>query len=151
MRLSLLRSPKWPDPTADRGKHSIEYALYPHAGTWREAKTVQRGYEFNYPFIAVLTDVHKGAFPMQQSFVQLSPSNLVLTGLKKAEEGDGWNIQWYDAKGEDTEAVLTLPRTPTKAVLSNFLEENGTSLPIADKSVRVKTKRSSVVTLKVQF
>src|SRR6202007_2747255 len=32
IRLSLLRSPKWPDPTADRGKHSIEYALLPHSG-----------------------------------------------------------------------------------------------------------------------
>ncbi|UCE08203.1 MAG: alpha-mannosidase, partial [bacterium] len=30
MRLSLLRSPKWPDPMADMGKHHIEYALFPH-------------------------------------------------------------------------------------------------------------------------
>jgi len=28
MRLSLLRSPKYPDPFADMGKHSIRYALY---------------------------------------------------------------------------------------------------------------------------
>ncbi len=63
IRLSLLRSPKSPDPTADRGKHSIEFALYPHKGTWRDAKTVRKGYEFNNPLIAVMTDVHKGVRP----------------------------------------------------------------------------------------
>jgi len=38
MRLSLLRSPKWPDPTADRGEHQIEYSLYPHNEDWKESK-----------------------------------------------------------------------------------------------------------------
>lgn len=151
IRLSLLRSPKWPDPTADRGKHSIEYSLYPHAGSWRDANTVRRGYEFNYPLIGELTDVHKGELPLQHSFVQLSPSNLVLAGLKKAEDGGGWIVQWYDAKGEETEAVVTFPKTPKHVTLSNFMEEEGASVPIENNSVRVKTKRSSVVTLKVSF
>ena len=151
IRLSLLRSPKWPDPTADRGKHSIEYSLYPHAGSWRDANTVRRGYEFNYPLVGELTDVHKGDLPPQQSFVQLSPSNLVLTGLKKAEDGDGWIVQWYDAKGEESEAVVTFPRELKRATISNFLEEEGASLSIVKNSVRVKTKKSSVVTVKVSF
>src|SRR5205814_1670135 len=32
LRLTLLRSPKWPDPDADMGHHHFQYALYPHAG-----------------------------------------------------------------------------------------------------------------------
>jgi alpha-mannosidase len=129
----------------------IEYALYPHKGTWREANTVRRGYEFNYPLIGILTDAHKGDLPQQQSFVQITPSNLVLTGLKKAEEGDAWIVQWYDAKGEGSEAVVTFPRQPKRAAISNFLEEEGSLIPIENNSVRVKTKKSSVVTLKVSF
>jgi len=39
LRLSLLRSPEWPDPHADEGHHEFTYSLYPHAGTWREAIT----------------------------------------------------------------------------------------------------------------
>lgn len=151
MRLSLLRSPKWPDPTADRGKHSIEYALYPHAGTWREAGTVQRGYEFNVPLIAEIGGVRKAALPMQHSFVQLAPSHLVLTGLKKAEEGDAWIVQWYDAKGEEADAVITFSVAPKRALLSNFLEDNGPPLPVDKNSVRVRSKRSAVTTLKVVF
>lgn len=151
IRLSLLRSPKSPDPTADRGKHSIEYSLYPHAGSWRDANTVRRGYEFNYPLVGKLTDVHKGDLPLQQSFVQVSPTNLVLTGLKKAEDGNGWIVQWYDAKGEESDAVVTFTRQLKRATISNFLEEEGAPVSIVKNSVRVKTKKSSVVTLRVSF
>jgi alpha-mannosidase len=151
MRLSLLRSPKWPDPTADRGKHSIEYSLYPHTGTWRAAGTVQRGYEFNNPLIAVMTDSHKGKLPETNSFVRLSPSNLVLTSIKKAEDSDAWVIQWYDAGGEESQATLWLPRVPKNVVRTNFLEEGGAPVTAEKNLVRVNTKRSSVVTLKVYF
>jgi alpha-mannosidase len=109
---------------------------------------VARGYEFNYPLIGELADVHKGDLPLQHSFVQLSPSNLVLTGLKKTEEGNSWVVQWYDARGEESVAVVTFPKPPKHAAVSNFLEEEGASMPIEKNSVRVKTKRSSIVTLK---
>ena len=36
LRLSLLRSPEWPDPHADEGWHEFTYALVPHAGGWRK-------------------------------------------------------------------------------------------------------------------
>ena len=39
LRLTLLRSPASPDPDADRGHQSFRYALYPHAGTWKQAQT----------------------------------------------------------------------------------------------------------------
>jgi alpha-mannosidase len=54
LRLSLLRSPNWPDPEADRGFHEFTYALYPHAGTWESAQTVQRGYELNIPLQVIV-------------------------------------------------------------------------------------------------
>lgn len=151
VRLSLLRSPKWPDPTADRGKHTIEYALYPHAGTWREAKTAERGYEFNNPLIAVAAESHKGSLPLEHSFVQLAPSNLVLTTLKKAEDSDAWIVEWYDAGGTGGEASLTLPAQPKKVLLSNFLEKDGAPLAVEKNVIRVRTKKSSVVTVKVYF
>lgn len=151
IRLSLLRSPKWPDPTADRGKHSIEYALYPHEGTWREARTVECGYEFNNPLIALAAESHNGSLPLEHSFVQLAPSNLVLTTLKKAEDSGAWIVEWYDAGGIGAEASLTLPMQPRRVLLSNFLEKDGAPLAVEKNVVRVRTKKSSVVTVKVYF
>jgi alpha-mannosidase len=151
LRLSLLRSPKWPDPTADRGKHSIHYALYPHSGRWQNGSTTKRGYEYNAPLIASLTDKHKGKLANTNALVKLEPSSVVLTTMKKAEDGDGWIFQWYDAKGEEAEATLTLPRVPKSVVTSDFLEKDGASVPFEKNVVKVKTKKNSVLTLKVSF
>ncbi len=151
MRLSLLRSPKSPDPTADRGKHSIEYTLYPHAGTWRQANTVQRGYEFNNPLIAKIADVHKGRLPSTHSFIQLEPATLVLTTIKKAEDSDAWIVQWYDAIGRQSEATLTLPATPKRAVASGALEKDGRPVPFAKNVLKVPTKKNGMTTVKIWF
>jgi len=149
IRLSLLRSPKWPDPAADRGKHTIHYALYPHQGRWNESQLVHRGYEYNYPLLAVTTNVHKGSLAEAHSFVRLEPANLVLTTIKKAEDGNDWIVQWYDAMGSDSKAVLTLPAPVRKAVRSNFLEEDGPPVHPDRNRLEVDTPKHSVVTVKV--
>jgi alpha-mannosidase len=151
MRLSLLRSPKWPDPTADRGKHAIAYALLPHAGSWKEANIIRRGYEFNNPLIASREPAHKGPFGPAQSFVSLAPANVVLSTVKKAEDGDAWIVQWFEFAGQETNASLTLPGKPKKVVMTNFLEKDGESVPVKGNVVSVVTKKNSVVTLKVTF
>ncbi|HTK80810.1 MAG TPA: glycoside hydrolase family 38 C-terminal domain-containing protein [Bacteroidota bacterium] len=151
MRLSLLRSPKWPDPTADRGKHSIEYALYPHAGRLEKAQVTRKGFEYNTPLISVVTDRHKGKLPAQQSFVELQPSNLILTTLKKAEDSDAWIVQWYESAGKRTDARLTLPKMPRRVLMSNALEEDGPTVSYQKNVVTVRTKKSGVMTLKITF
>jgi alpha-mannosidase len=151
MRLSLLRSPKWPDPTADRGKHSIEYALYPHQGRWENAQTVRRGYEFNHPLLVVSTTSHKGDLPLRESFLQLSPRQLVLTTIKKAEDSQAWIVQWYNTGREETQASLLLPRKPARVVQSNFLEEDGGPVPCTSNTVNVTTPHFGITTLKIYY
>ncbi len=151
MRLSLLRSPQWPDPTADRGKHSMDYALYPHKGEWKSGNTLRRGYEYNDPLTVFTTDSHKGALPLVHSFLQLTPENLVLTSIKEAEDAHAWIVQWYDGKGEESEAILTLPKTPQRVVLSNFLEQDLAPIEHQKNIVRVKTKKNGMQTVKIYF
>ncbi|MBI3193689.1 MAG: alpha-mannosidase [Ignavibacteriae bacterium] len=151
IRLSLLRSPEWPDPTADRGKHSNEYSLFPHSGKVLQSQTVQRGYEYNYPLLAVMTTQHKGKMPTAHSFVQIEPASLVLTSIKKAEDSDAWVIQWYDAKGEGSEAELTLPSQPKNVLKTNFMEEDGIEIPFVKNMVKMRTEKNSITTIKVFF
>ena len=63
LRLTLLRSPTSPDPDADRGHQHFRYALYPHAGDWKQAMTVRHGYEFNEAPVAMQVEAHAGAMP----------------------------------------------------------------------------------------
>ena len=151
MRLSLLRSPKWPDPTADRGEHQIEYSLYPHNGNWKEANTVNKGYNFNYKLIPFITDVHKGTLPAEYSFVKMNAPNLILTTFKKAEDSDAYIFQWYESEGKDTESEIEFPEAPQKVFLSNFMEENGEPLKFDGKKLKINTPKNSVMTIKVYF
>ena len=151
MRLSLLRSPVWPDPTADRGEHSVDYAIYSHSGTWKSGGTEREGYDFNYPLIASLETRRTGNLPSSYSFLRLSPSNLILTIVKQAEDSKAWVIEWYDASGEDSQADLVLPRKPRMVVESNFIEEDGKPVPFRGNHVFVETKKNSIETIKVYY
>ena len=84
-RLTLLRSPTSPDPTADRGRHDTTYALYPHAGGWRKALTVRQGYEMNYPLLATRIRRSGGSFPAGgRSFLGVDQTQRGGAGLEKA-------------------------------------------------------------------
>jgi alpha-mannosidase len=87
LRLSLLRSPTWPDAEADRGHQHFSYALYPHAGTWKDALTERASYEYNYKLKAMQVEAHTGNLPAEHSYRAVSPENVVLTAVKKAEDG----------------------------------------------------------------
>jgi len=151
MRLSLLRSPKSPDPTTDMGKHSMDYALYPHVGSWKDANSVRKGYEYSQPLIAELNSVHNGKLPEEKSFIKLVGDNVVLTSVKKALNSDAWVIQWFESKGKNTKTTLTLPKTPKKVVESNFIEIDGKPIKFVGNKVMIDTKKYSVQTIKVYY
>ena len=152
MRLSLLRSPKYPDKMADMGNHSMDYALFIHKGKSLES-TIQKGYEFNYPLITALTDNHKGSLPADYSFMSIEPKNIIITTVKKIEEpgSDAVMIQFYETEGKDTDVQLKLPKTVNKAFLSNFLEEEVQPIKAEGKTINLKIKGNSLKTLRVVF
>lgn len=151
MRLSLLRSPKWPDPTADRGKHSMEYALYPHAGDWREAGTHRRAAEFNLPLLAVVTPRHPGPLPPSTGFLSAAPGSVTIGSLKQAEDGEAWIITLVETAGTAGTARITLPARPRAAAMTDFLEQEGAPLTVQGQSVLVPLRASGVQPVRVTF
>ncbi|MGH2414870.1 MAG: glycoside hydrolase family 38 C-terminal domain-containing protein, partial [Microcystaceae cyanobacterium] len=111
LRLTLLRSPRWPDPTADIGKHQFSYALYPHTGSWQAARTVHRGYEFNFPLQVFSPKTSESditqALPAVKQFLQLAAENLILMAFKPSEdEPNQWILRCYECQGEEAEMAL---------------------------------------------
>lgn len=49
----------------EHGEHEFRYALLPHSGTWREAKSYRYAYEHNNPLCVVATDNHEGEMPTE--------------------------------------------------------------------------------------
>jgi alpha-mannosidase len=151
LRLSLLRSPEWPDPHADEGHHAFTYALYPHAATWREAQTIRRGYELNSPLIPVQAGNHQGTLPPEYSFLQVEPDNVVLTAMKKAEDDSALILRFYEWSGKETDVKLHLPRKVASASDTDLMEKPVAALAPQDNVVTVHTKPYEIKTVKLQF
>jgi len=112
IRLTLLRSPKFPDPNADRGIHHFSYGILPHQGDWKTAKIVQKGYEFNQKLLDILIDVsYNGSgehiFPEKAELLNLGSENLILMALKLGEESNEIIMRLYEAYGEETKLKLS--------------------------------------------
>ncbi len=111
LRLTLLKSPIWPDSTADRGWHQFTYAIYPHSGSWQNAHTVRRAREFN---IAPVTFQPKSALSRlnphsstEGSFFKIHNHNIVMSTLKPSENhSEEFILRCYEAHGETTDIKI---------------------------------------------
>ncbi len=152
LRLTLLRSPTSPDPDADRGHQHFSYAIYPHAGDWKQAMTVRHGYEFNVKPAAMQVEAHSGDMPAGFSFVSLSADNVVLAAMKKAEDSDALIFHMYEWSGKDAEVNLKVPRGATGAIETNLMEQpQGKPLTIENDRVSVTIRPYEILALRVDY
>jgi alpha-mannosidase len=171
LRLSLLRSPTWPDPETDQGHHDFTYSLYPHGDTWREAMTVHQGYELNYPLMTQTTTQHPGPLPPEKSFFSIAEDNIVITAIKKQEpqppvqaiydgqprtvhpEEGALIIRFYEWAGKKGDIHLNLPQAGTAAWEMNLIEvaQSPLALDSTGTVLAVPTNPYEIKTVKVQF
>ncbi len=152
LRITLLRSPTWPDPDADRGRQRFQYAIYPHAGAWKQALTVRRGYELNYPMTAEQVFAHTGALPAEHTWGSVDNANVTLTAVKKAEDADALVFRMYEWAGTAGEVKLRVPAGASYAVESNLMEKTeGEHLAMSGDVVTVPIKPYEIVTVEVAY
>jgi alpha-mannosidase len=152
LRLSLLRSPTWPDPDADRGHHHFTFALYPHGGDWRQALTVRHGYEFNYRLQAMQVQAHTGALPAEFAYVSVKPENVVLTAVKKAEDSNGLIFRVYEWAGKSGDVDIHVPKGATGATQTNLMEKpEGTALKLVGDTVTAPIHPFEILTVRVDY
>jgi alpha-mannosidase len=142
LRLTLLRSPKSPDPEADMGRHEFAYALLPHARGWREANVLGHAAAFNAPLR--FTD-----WPHGESSLAAVDGALVLDTIKQAEDSDAIVLRLYEPYGGRGIARVRVARPFTRAHRTNLLEDDGEALAIEDGEIVVPFRPHEVVTVKV--
>jgi alpha-mannosidase len=155
IRLDALRSTIKHAVHTEAGNQEVTYALYPHAGDWRQARVMHRGYEFNHPLIAFPAATHAGRLPAASSFVQVNRSNVILAVIKQAEDGADLVGRAYEINGEPCSVRVNLAGLNIKkAVLSNMLEKPMQELKVQaagkEASVSVPFGASEIVTLRLQ-
>ncbi len=151
MRLTLLRCSYEPDPTPDQGHHEITYSLYPHKGDWKTADTVRRGYELNNPLLPLVTETRGGRLPAKHSFLEVSPSNIIVTALKKAEESDDLILRFYECEGRGGTASISFGMPARSARETNLMEQpaKGLDMPVRGGQISVPFGKWEIKTLRI--
>lgn len=131
LRLTLLRAPTWPDPTADRGLHQFSYALYPHRGDWSRGHTPQQAHELNRPLhvvYAAQTQANPQRPPRAQ-LLHLGADNLLLMAFKQSEDHpNGWVLRCYEGYGRSAQLNFCSPLPLTLQHSVDLLEHSGAEL-----------------------
>lgn len=106
LRLTLLASP-WgenrssvSDPLADRGRHRIEYAFYPHRNDYKAAEMHKNAFEYEYPAV-VLKGNDQPAVGLGKSFLEVNPADFIVAAVKPAEDGNGVIVRGFEPYGNE--------------------------------------------------
>ena len=150
LRLTLLKCATYPDPEADKGRHTFTYSLLPHTGDWRTGHTVQQAYALNQPLQAVALPAQSGSLPAKWSLVHTDAENLMIDTVKRAEDSADVLIRLYDAYDRRTPAAhVTCGFAVRRAVLCDLMENEVAELPVSGSTVTVPVGNFEIVTLRV--
>jgi len=123
LRVSLLRTPSYPDPESDVGSHEMAFALEISTQRWAQAAMARRGMEFNRRPIVVSTTPHKGSLPPEQGFLSVEPSTVLVTALKTAYDKPGnLIVRLYQSATNPCNARLTTTLPPTSWSETDLIE-----------------------------
>jgi alpha-mannosidase len=120
MRISVVRGavyaqhdPHKLDPQGvyvwqDQGRQEFRMLLEPHTGTWQDAGVVRTAEEFTAPVPIIYQGIHPGHRPLTASFLAVDAPNVVVSVVKKAEEGDDLIVRCYETDGRPAATALDL-------------------------------------------
>ncbi|NLP11059.1 hypothetical protein GX408_11755 [bacterium] len=151
LRLTLLRSSTYPDPTADKGFHEYSYILYPHAGDFYQAGVVQKSYEYNEPLQVLRTPAHKGELNRNHSFITVESDHVILHVVKKAEEGEGWILRFYETAGKEGMAAVRIDRSIKRVEEVNLIEDPLQSISSTRDAFDYQIKPNEIRTFRVEW
>lgn len=145
LRLTLLTSPYGgekvhvPDPLADRGRHEIRYAFYPHAGGPDEAQVARVAMEYEYALVAAHGG--KGKLPVGRDLLTVDPTVALVSAIKPAEDGSGFIVRCYEPYGRTAPLEIGGKLANGTASAVNFLEKPAGDAPDALKPHQVASVR----------
>jgi alpha-mannosidase len=148
--LNLLRSPCYPDPQADRGRHQFTYSLYPHAGDHVAAGVVRQGEALGAPLRVLATLPGGGPLPACASWLGCDAANIVVETVKQVEEGAGLVVRLYEAAGVATRATLRCGFPLATVTACNLIEEEPAPLPSFEGSVPLTFNPFEIRTLRLR-
>lgn len=121
MAVTLLKNsvyahhePKELDPAqeyayTDEGIQRFQYLLLPHDGDWRRSDILRQSRQLLARPVTILETFHQGSLPQEFSFVAGSSASVLISAVKRAEDGEGYILRAYESEGTAQRVELQLP------------------------------------------
>jgi alpha-mannosidase len=148
VRMSLLRSPTEPAYNTDEGIHRIGYSIYPHPGTWKDGEVMRRGYEFNFPLMAVVESPHPGELPSRFSFMRINPEDVIVEVLKRAYDSDDFILRLYETHGKGSEVEVRVPWRISSACETDLMERRMGEVEFEEHLLRFELSPYEIKTIR---
>ena len=95
---------------------------------------------------------HEGRLGAAHSYAKIDPDNLVLTAMKKTEDGNALLLRFYEWAGQSGNAEVTVPEGAQSARLTNLMEAPyGDDLPVKDGRIMVPFHPFEIVCVQVNY
>jgi alpha-mannosidase len=97
-------------------------------------------------------EAHTGDLPQRHSFAGVADTNVVLTAVKRSEDGKGLVMRFYEWAGKSGNVTLTVPPGATSAGVVNLMEKpEGSALTVTDNKVTVPVTPYQIQTVRVDY
>jgi alpha-mannosidase len=151
IRLTLLKSGKYPNPDADLGYHEFTYSIYPHKDTWKEAETQIMAYNLNVPMYSVIGEGHKGILEKEASFLQVSKDNCIVEVVKKAEDDASVIIRLYEYKNKREKVDMSFNKEIVAAYECNLMEDIIEQVACKNNTINFDLMPYEIKTFRIYF
>ena len=155
LNMTLLRASIDPDPLPDLGQHTISYGVIPHGPEWAEGEMTQAAEDVNVPLVVTSCDFHEGDLQTVASFVSVSPKNVRLVALKKAQDEDGFIVRLVEVEGKATKTTIVLaPELLAEAATATAVdalerETDAVDVVLAGQKLTVSVPAHSICAVRV--
>jgi alpha-mannosidase len=133
------------------GSYTFKYSITSGTGDWKTNRSYRTGLNFNNPLlpVSVVDELSEKILPPTNSFFSVEADDVVLSALKKADDGDGIVARLYETTGQPAATSFTFLGQARRSREVNLLEEgaqpvssspNASFKPFEIKTVFLQTK-----------
>ena len=144
MEISLLKSSKNPDESADMGTHEFTYSLLPHMSALADSEVFAQAEDLNQPLLTLYGCLRKDSGRL----FRLPADNVMIDAVKPAEDGDGIILRVHECRGKRAVSMLTSDYEAADYQECNLLEEPlleasnyGNGIPVCLHPFEIKSWR----------